>query len=236
MTERGRASVERAPDSLRIGPSSLRWDGGSLLIDIEERTAPWFRRLSGTIRVTPGDGPARSFALDREERHLWQPIAPQAEIEVTLNRPALSWRGTGYLDSNQGSEPLQAGFRRWSWARAHLKRRTVVLYDVERRDGSAHSLALSLGESGGIEVMDLLPEADLPRTGWRLARPTRADAGTQPSVVKTLEDGPFYARSLLRTELYGESVDAFHESLDLDRFSKPLVRAMLPFRMPRKIF
>jgi carotenoid 1,2-hydratase len=234
MTERGRRAVERSPDSLRIGPSSVRWDHGSLLIDIEERTTPWFRRLSGTIRVTPGDTPGRCFALDRQGRHLWQPIAPHAEIEVTLDKPALRWRGTGYLDSNHGAEPLQEGFRRWTWSRAHLSGRTVVLYDVACRDGSAHSLALSLGGSHGVEALDVLPETALPLTGWRLARPTRADKGVPPAVIRTLEDGPFYARSLVRAGLYGEPAEAFHESLNLDRFRLPLVRAMLPFRMPRR--
>jgi carotenoid 1,2-hydratase len=62
----------------------------------------------------------------------------------------------------------------------------------------------------------------------------RADQGVQPDVIRTLEDGPFYARSQVRTKLYGEAADAFHESLDLDRFRSPLVRAMLPFRMPRR--
>jgi carotenoid 1,2-hydratase len=233
MTERGRGAIERAPDSLQIGPSSLRWDRGSLVIDIEERTAPWLRRLSGTIRVTPTGGAGPSLLLEAGGRHIWQPIAPQADIEVTLNRPDLRWGGKAYLDSNHGDEPLQAGFRRWSWARAHLSRRTVILYDVEDRGGSRRSHALRLESSGQAELLDPLPQADLPRTGWRLDRPTRADVGSSPSVTKTLEDGPFYARSLLSTKLYGEPAEAFHECLDLDRFSSPLVRAMLPFRMPR---
>jgi carotenoid 1,2-hydratase len=233
MTERGRGSVERAPDRLGIGPSSLRWEKGSLLIEIEERTVPWFRRLRGTIRVTPSASPGPSFLLEAGGRHIWQPIAPQADIEVTLNRPDLRWRGKAYLDCNHGAEPLQAGFRRWTWARAHLSRRTVILYDVEHRNGTRQSIALRLGSSSGVETLDTLPQATLPRTGWRLDRVTRADAGFTPSLTKTLEDGPFYARSLMRTSLYGETGDAFHESLDLDRFRAPVVRAMLPFRMPR---
>ena len=47
---------------------------------------------------------------------------------------------------------------------------------------------------------------------------------------ETLEDTPFYSRS--RIEVPGGL--AVHESLDLDRFSSPVVRAMLPFRMPRR--
>jgi carotenoid 1,2-hydratase len=52
-------------------------------------------------------------------------------------------------------------------------------------------------------------------------------------VIQTLEDTPFYARSMLSTRLFGEAVTAVHESLDLDRFRTAWVRALLPFRMPR---
>ena len=52
-------------------------------------------------------------------------------------------------------------------------------------------------------------------------------------MVRTLEDAPFYARSLVAAKLLGESVILMHESLSLDRFRMPVVQAMLPFRMPR---
>ena len=38
----------------------------------------------------------------------------------------------------------------------------------------------------------------------------------------------------LRTRLFGEDCAAVHESLSLDRFRMGIVRAMLPFRMPRR--
>jgi len=52
-------------------------------------------------------------------------------------------------------------------------------------------------------------------------------------VRRTLTDAPFYARSLLDAQWLGERVDVMHESLSLDRLRSPVVRAMLPFRMPR---
>ena len=54
-----------------------------------------------------------------------------------------------------------------------------------------------------------------------------------PHVLKTLEDAPFYARSVISARLLDEPVTLMHESLSLDRFRKPIVQAMLPFRMPR---
>jgi carotenoid 1,2-hydratase len=50
-------------------------------------------------------------------------------------------------------------------------------------------------------------------------------------VEQTLEDTPFYARSVLRSG--AASGPVMHESLDLDRFKKAWVRTLLPFRMPR---
>lgn len=56
----GRAgALKRDADTLAIGPSSLRWDGTALTIDIEEVTAPIPSRLSGRLRVLP-DAPFHS--------------------------------------------------------------------------------------------------------------------------------------------------------------------------------
>jgi carotenoid 1,2-hydratase len=60
----------------------------------------------------------------------------------------------------------------------------------------------------------------------------RAGEGTR--VLRTLEDTPFYARSILDARLMGERVAAVHETLDLRRLDTALVRWMLSFRMPRR--
>ena len=66
-----------------------------------------------------------------------------------------------------------------------------------------------------------------------MPRETRSDDG-RAEVARTFEDTPFYARSYLRSTLRGERVRPVHESLSLARFQHPLVRLMLPFRMPRR--
>jgi carotenoid 1,2-hydratase len=236
MTERGRDAIRRSERSLQIGPSSLRWQGGTLKIDLEEICAPLPRRIRGTIRVTPSGLPGRAFALDAAGNHLWQPIAPRAHIDVRLERPGLNWQGTGYLDSNFGAEPLQDGFARWDWSRAHLGQDSVILYDAQRRDGTAASLALRVTPEGAVAAVPPPPPATLPPTAWRITRHTRSDAGHAVQLQQTLEDTPFYARSRTQTQILGERADIFHESLNLDRFAAPVVQAMLPFRMPRRIF
>lgn len=236
MTERGRGSIARDVGMLGIGPSSLHWQDGRLRIDLDEIGAPLARRITGTIRVTPTILPKLSFNLDASGRHVWQPIAPRAHIEVDLERPQLRWTGEGYLDSNFGTEPLEEGFANWSWARAHLMGSSVVLYDAHRRDGADMCLALRFTPDGLVQTLIPPPPAHLKATAWGLARPARLDDGKALRRIQTLEDTPFYSRSRINGQLYGEHADIFHESLDLDRFRLPLVRAMLPFRMPRSIF
>jgi len=75
--------------------------------------------------------------------------------------------------------------------------------------------------------------ARLPATGWRIERETRSDDVRQAGVVRTLEDTPFYARSLVTSRLLGQRVVSMHESLSLDRFASRWVQTLLPFRMPR---
>jgi carotenoid 1,2-hydratase len=232
MTERGRAALARDAVTLSIGRSSLRWDGASLRIEVEEVGAPWPRPVRGAIRVTPEFLTDVEFPLDPAGRHRWRPIAPRAHVEAAFTEPAMSWSGTGYLDANAGDEPLEDAFASWTWSRAALGRGAAVLYDVERRDGSRGGLALRF-DDGATESFPAPAFAALPGTRWLLPRATRSEAANAARLLASFEDTPFYARSLVETRLLGETVRTVHENLALGRFRNPVVRAMLPFRMPR---
>ena len=240
MTERGARSLRREPDRLAIGPSALAWDGAALTLDIEERGAPWPARVAGRIRLEPLAVHTTAHALDAGGRHHWTPIAPMARVSVDLAQPASRWTGSAYFDCNAGSRPLERDFARWHWSRrapsaAIDGASTAILYDVERLDGTRHAIALDVPAGGGApRAFEAPPFRPLPPTRWRVARSTRADAGTSPTVLRTLEDGPFYARSVIRSTLGDVTADAVHESLDLRRFARPWVQAMLPFRVPRR--
>jgi carotenoid 1,2-hydratase len=233
MTERRRAAVECARSRLTIGPSAIAWDGDSLTIRIDEVTFPLPSRIRGTLRLYPAALSGRTFALDADGRHRWSPLAPCARVEVELSQPSLRWAGTAYLDSNEGDEPLEQAFARWDWSRASLRDGTAILYDVERRTGDAVSLALHCDHAGRIEPFLPPARVDLATTGWRIARSTRADRGHTATLQATLEDTPFYARSLVSTRLCQQEVMAIHESLVLDRLRAAWVRPLLRFRMPR---
>jgi len=232
MTERRRGSLEHDAKTLRIGPSALVWDGHSLRIDIDEVTVPVPRRLRGRIELSPIARTDFETALDPEDLHYWRPLAPCARIEVDLHLPRLCWSGSGYLDSNYGAAPLEDAFTRWHWSRTACGTGTDLLYDIHLRSGLQRLIGLNFDGQGAVHPFEPPPAAELPRTAWGLRRITRAKHG-DASLVRTLEDTPFYARSVITTRLGDEPGIGIHESLELDRFRRPLIQAMLPFRMPR---
>lgn len=236
MTERGRGALRRTPRTFAVGRSALHWSQNGLTLDLDERSVPHLTAIRGTVSLTPDCRPGIDFALDAAGRHRWWPIAPMARVSVELDSPRTTWRGHGYFDSNWGSEPLEAAFRRWDWSRFRGRDSAVVLYDAERRTGGDLSMALRFMPGGGVERVPSPPDRALPAGFWRVERATRADEGHPVAVSRKLEDSPFYTREILDTGLYGERGPAVHESLDLDRFENPIVRLMLPFRMPRAAF
>jgi carotenoid 1,2-hydratase len=149
-----------------------------------------------------------------------------------MSAPALRWQGSGYVDQNAGAEPIEQAFSQWTWSRAATRDGTAIIYDAVRRREPPLSLALAFDRNARFDERASPPSARLPRTRWGLARTTRADEG-RASAVRSFEDTPFYSRGLVAHTLFGEPVESMHESLSLDRFVNPLVRLMLPFRMPR---
>lgn len=232
MTERPADAVTRSANTFRVGPSALHWDGASLTIDIDEMTVPIPGKLKGRVRVTPTAITQTPFVLNEIGNHRWWPIAPCARVEVAMRNPGLSWHGDGYLDHNAGDAPIEDGFRDWQWARGATRDGAVVMYEGERRDGSVINLAKTFDRHG--TVRDFIPPERQPlkRSGWRVTRSVRSESVAH--ILKTLEDAPFYARSVVSSRVNGEDVMLMHESLMLDRFRSPIVQAMLPFRMPRK--
>ena len=233
MTERGRAAVERTRTRFRLGPSRLEWDGSTLVMEADEVCVPLPRRLKGRIFVVPDFLQGAEFDLDPAGSHRWRPVAPLSRVVVNFGSPAIRWQGRGYLDTNGGDGPLERDFLDWSWSRATSQRGTSVRYDIRRRDGGRESLALDIGPDGGVSRAAVPAVAGLPPTRiWRM--PRESTAGYPLRVVRTLEDTPFYARSIVAEARPGGHVFGVHESLSLRRFANPAVQAMLHFRMPRR--
>ncbi len=237
MTERGRHQLTRSPDHFRVGPSTLAWKSTGqpeLDIAVNERAAPLPFPVRGSIRLVPQAMTGQSYALDDAGRHHWRPIAPQCRIEVDFSHPGLRWSGSGYLDSNRGDRLPEHDFVDWDWSRAPCRDGTAILYDIRRREGGRKVLALDVGQDGAVSDFTPPPRCPLPPGRiWRAHRAIQCEEGMAPRVLETLEDTPFYTRSIVSTHLQGETVTSFHESLMLDRLKQPWVQTLLPFRMPR---
>lgn len=235
MTERGRLAIERETARFVVGPSRIEWRPGRLSLEIDELAAPWPRRIRGRVGLSAATLFTHPVALDAAGRHRWQALAPCARVDVDLEAPHRCWQGHGYFDMNTGDRPLEDDFASWHWSRATLQDgSTAVLYDVRSRAGDCTSLGLRFDPRGGVDVFDAPVAVALRGTGWGIERGTRADTAGGARVLRTLEDAPFYARSVLATRLLGEDVAAVHESLSLERFRSRWVQALLPFRMPRR--
>ena len=233
MTERGRGALQRDAGAIAIGASAMRWDGAVLTIDIDESTVPFPSRLRGQVIVRPRGLAGQSFKLDGKERHRWRPIAPLSDVEVRFAAPDVAWRGTGYLDTNDGDEPLEAAFESWTWSRFDLGDHARIFYDVVQRDGAKHGLSLAVAD-GRVAQAPALPFQRLATTGWCIKRAAPCDAAGRCAVTRTLENAPFYARSAIRSRIDGIEADGVHESLSLTRVAAPVVRLMLPFKMFRR--
>jgi carotenoid 1,2-hydratase len=232
MTERGKRHMERSSVHFSVGPSSMAWEGDSLVIRIDEITVPLPSRLRGEVRVHPVIQSEHETTLDPESAHHWRPVAPLARVEARFEHPSLAWSGTGYHDMNWGSVPLETSFSSWFWSRAATRDGAHIVYDRTLKDQSAAGFALAIDRTGKAHHVGLAARTKLPTSFWQMKRPLRADDPV--TLLATLEDSPFYTRNLLRTRIDGEDVDVFHESLSLDRFRNPMIQMMLPFKMPRR--
>ncbi len=233
MTERGRRHSSRDASRFVIGPSELSWNGSSLNIRVKEVGSPIPHKIVGNIRIEPLHLFNFSTPIDPQHKHRWGPLAPAARIEVNLEEPAQQWKGTAYLDSNEGDEPIENAFQDWDWSRSLMRNgSTAVLYDMRYKNQERAMLALLFDSQGNVEHFEAPARQVLPLTGWRVSRGIRSS--TPVEISEQLEDTPFYQRAILKSELLGETVSSFHESLSIPRLVSPLVRAMLPWRMPRR--
>ncbi|MEY3476912.1 MAG: Acyclic carotenoid 1,2-hydratase, partial [Pseudomonadota bacterium] len=239
MTERSHAVCHRDQDHFQIGPSSLSCNDEGLVWKIDEIANPIPRRLQGEVFVHMGKAwQSDVFSLTADASHRWGPLQPRARIKVRFERPALQWEGWAYVDANEGDEPINQGFSDWDWSRAHLPdHSTAVLYDV-RSPGmepqSSNILALRFASGEKPEAFSPGVRQSLGRTAWGIHRHSFREGEKATRLEESLEDTPFYARSVIRATMLGHDVVAMHETLDARRFASPWVQSLLPWRMPRQ--
>ncbi|MEM6322853.1 MAG: carotenoid 1,2-hydratase [Pseudomonadota bacterium] len=235
MTDRGRAALRQSTDAFTVGPSTMRWCGDRLVIDIDEIGAlPMVGRVRGQITVTPSALTKVELPLTPEGTHIWRPFAPTADIAVDLEAKGWQWQGHGYFDANFGTRALEQDFTFWDWARFPRAGGSTCFYDATRRDGSELAAGFHFDADGNGAPIALPPLTRFARSLWAVRRQTRADPGYRPRQALAMLDAPFYCRAAVRTQIDGEECLGVHEALDLVRFRSPLMKPMLAVRVPRR--
>lgn len=232
LSEYDATRIQRDAREFRLGGNTLRFDGTALVIEVDDVAVPLPRRVRGTIRVEPEYQTPAPIVLHKSGDQHWWPYAPSAKIEARFEQPSLRWRGHGYFDTNSGAIPLQACFRDWHWSRRHDDGDTHITYLTRDTNNVATDLAIRIGQNGSVETKPTPPVSALPRGLWRMHRPIATKS--TPQLVATLEDAPFYTRSVVATPERGQTL-TMHESLSLERFVEPWVQRLLPFRTRRDV-
>ncbi len=234
--ERAIAKESRSRDGLALGRSTIGWEGDTLVVRIDERQTPFgglFHggAIRGTVVFRPEYGGGEAHALDERGDHLWWPVAPAGRAEVAFEEPSLRFAGHGYHDANAGRVPLEESFSRWTWSRARLGAGTAITYDAMTKDGRlAASRVAMVASHRGVEALSNAESFALPTSRWQLERRAQSDRGRAPTLHRSLEDGPFYARDLVSASFHGERVLSVHETLSLDRWRAPWVRGLAAFK------
>ncbi len=237
FTERPRQAHHRTASQLDLGGGTkMRWQDGQLVVTLDEQTKPFFERmvpqLRGELRLEPGTLHGQPLALDAQGLHRWWCIAPHARLEVTLVQPEVRFSANAYHDANHGLVPLESSFGGWNWCRGSVRAGTAVTYDTVDSAGHLRRLGIVFGRDGSRHAFRPENEVDLGRATWGIDRGVRSEGNAR--VLRTLEASPFYARSLVQLHWLGQTTTGIHETLNLQRFSAPWVRFLLPWRIRRE--
>lgn len=235
MTDRGSSALRQTANSFTVGPSSMYWADGKLIIDINELSSPpIISRVRGRITVTPSAITRVELPLTEDGTHIWRPFGPVSNISVDLEAPGWQWDGHGYFDANFGTRALEDDFSYWTWGRYPAGGGSTCFYDATRLDGTELGSGIHFTPDGEASEIPLPAQLEFKRSAWAVRRETRGDLGFKPRQVMNMLDAPFYSRSMVETRLSGERTVGVHEALDLTRFRSPLLKPMLAVRVPRR--
>jgi carotenoid 1,2-hydratase len=214
-----------SPHHLRIGRSTLSYDDAGVRLELDERTAPWGRRVKARLVLEPMTPLGDEVQLVPGLPHWWRPLAPRARASLTLETEGVRAEGLGYHDTNHGAEQLGARLSGWHWSRTHGADATVVEYLLP--EGAA-PVRVTAG-ARGVQCERGAGAEPLPMelTGWGLRVPRHLRVGDRVlGAPRLLESSPFYAR----VESHEEGLDTLGEVADFRRFHSPLIRWMAHFR------
>lgn len=209
-------AAELTATALRVGRSTLRWEGDVLRATLREQTAPRGPELEAELTLRSAGTTHAPVELLRRAPHWWHPVLPRAEAVLRLPQVAEALVGQGYHDSNFGEEALGGSLRGWDWSREHGPTATRIRYHPW--DGG-RTLLVAADAQGVLAQWSPTGPSVARLTRWGL----RVPADAPPNA---LESSPFYAR------FEGQAAErhVLLETADFRRFHKPWVRWMAAWR------
>jgi hypothetical protein len=218
--------------------SSPRGLDTELVIDLDEPMPATSSRLQGHVVIR-----GRSVQLPPatgKTTHVWTPqtLHAQGEAHLSYGGAEHQLKGSAYVDSNISAQPLHAqGIESWRWGRVSFTDYTLVYYDVEESDGSRLRYLYRQGQDGALErVRGRLNFGQFKRGTYGLSAPKSASiiGKTERVLIEntfTVEDGPFYQRSLSRAvDENGNEGLGVSEVVVPDQVDKPWQRPLVRMR------
>jgi hypothetical protein len=248
--------------ALGIGENRVVRDrDGSFTIGFSERSRWTSTHVEGSlgVRILTAGSPVLSLAAgegpQREGAHDWQILALRTEVTGKIRwtdpftrRHTLDFQGLGYIDRNVGRLPIAPSTGRWIWGRFQGSERTLVYYrldpagSVNGNGAAPRSFVYQGDRSGGALVEGAVIEpARIHRNRWGMPHPleVRGSGGGKhwsAPVVRVVDRGPFYLRSLSRLSCDDQAMDGvpgITECFLPARWDVPLYRLVARSRIRR---
>jgi carotenoid 1,2-hydratase len=192
--------------TLDIGGSRLSIEASGLRVEIDEKRAPFGRRLRAELVLDDALKPSPPVQLGALP-HYWQVRMPRARAKSCIE--GKSRDGVGYHDSNWGDELLGDRLSAWHWQRRHSAASSEAVLHL--RSGPRFSVH---ADDAGTR----LGQDEAQQT----TRPTFFGLQVPDERAPRIESSPFYARMLA-----GETMS---EVCDFARFNALRFRWMARFR------
>jgi carotenoid 1,2-hydratase len=242
------ASATWSDDEWTFGQTHIRrqrTDGRVRLEAALDVRLPSGERAVGSLRL---EGPARRAAPSERAPeglplHDWSPLLGPAEGEASLSLSGedFSLQGRAYHDRNGGVVPLwDLDIDRWLWGRVAIPKAELLYYLLwPKAPGEAPTaLCLLIDEQGTTRSLPARVRVLGERATWTGSRlPKRIELDTAEGVFAvdfrhTLDNGPFYTRSLIEASLPdGRRGGGFGEGVFPARVDLPLHRPLVKMRV-----
>lgn len=222
---------------MTVGPNHIQNDGLSYRCQFSERTATLLNvgscDVEGEFEISAPAFMDVDFSVDPKQEHIWKPIAPFARFSMRLKNPNLQFSGNGYIDHNHSAAAPEQTLSQWRWARYHLpSHEAELMFYIKDIAGEEKRLHL-LFDAHGHHIGDATYASSYRRHRWGLNSMLDRPHG-KLSKIENMEDAPFYSRNALHLETSKGPVRGISEHIDFDRFKKPWVQFLTPFKIRAK--